>query len=106
MWGPGAPTKKALCHRSAFLKKLAGEQNASAFGGSASPTSTPKRAPAAKMSGGLVTPHGSPKVGSKRELDFSDDEVATPRRTKRKAAQNVKYEEPSLDSESEEQGRG
>jgi hypothetical protein len=56
------------------------------------------------MRGGLVTPHGSPEVGTKHELDFSDDEVATPRRTKRKAAQNVKYEEPSSDSESEEDG--
>jgi hypothetical protein len=57
------------------------------------------------MRGGLVTPHGSPNVGAKRELDFSDDEVATPRRTKRKTAQNVNYyDEGWSDSESEEDG--
>ena len=59
------------------------------------------------MRAGLVTPHGSPKVGEKRKLDFSDDEVATPRRTKRKAAQNVNYyDEACSDSESEKDGEG
>jgi hypothetical protein len=55
------------------------------------------------MRGGLVTPHSSPKNGAKRELDFSDDEVATPRRTKRKATHNVNYDEASS-AESEEDG--
>jgi len=51
-----------------------------------------------------VTPHGSPEVDVKRKLDFSYDEFETPRRSKRRAAQNVKYEESSFDSEDEEVG--
>jgi len=37
------------------------------------------------MRKGLVTPHGSPKLNAKRELDFSHEEVETPTCTKRKA---------------------
>jgi len=87
---------------------LAREQDAAAFDGgqSATPTASRKRAPAAKTRCGLVTPHGSPKIGAKRKSDSSDEEFTTPRRTTRKAARNIKYEEPSSDSEDEDEESG
>ena len=63
------------------MKKLAAELNTKGE----SETSSSK-------AGGLATPKTSPKTAFKRPSSDEEPPTPTPRRTKRRAAQNVKYE--------------
>jgi hypothetical protein len=48
--------------------------------------------PSSRKIGGLATPKTSPKAGYKRPSSDEEPLTPTPRRTKRRAAQNVKYD--------------
>lgn len=95
LWGPGAPTVKAITLRAGILKKFAREQEHSA---GASTT-----APISKNKGGLLTPQGSPKARSKRSIN-SDGKMSPPRRAPKKQARKiVKYSEPLIQDSNDEE---
>ena len=91
MWGHNPPTVKAITLRVGILKKMARENQPS---GKATPATPPAN------SIGLVTPIGSPKTPSKRSTD-SDEEITPRRMPKRRARQNIKYNEPESEESDE-----
>jgi hypothetical protein len=97
LWGPSAPTVKAIQLRSSLLKKLAREYDAANANGS-------ERAgtPTAK-GGGLITPQTTPKAASNKRSLPKDGKRMTPSpASKRRATRKVKDEDTDFDEDEED----